>query len=185
MNPKDSLREEHGNIMKMLAVLQKFFAKPEESMEAEAKDLDALIEFFEIYVDQYHHGKEERHLFPALSRARIADIDSLINGLIDDHRQARMNMEQIKSHAVAIHSRTGVYQNECSEEVRRYVELIRKHIRKENAKLLPLIEEGLSEIETLRMVGHFDDLEEAVLGAGGLETFLARVQAFCQKYSLQ
>jgi hemerythrin-like domain-containing protein len=173
MNPRDSLRQEHGTIMKMLAVLQKFFAKPMDLKDGEAGDLEALIEFFEIYVDRYHHVKEERHLFPALSRARTPDIDSLVKSLIDDHCQAREDMEQIKSHAVAIQSCAGVDGNEFSETARRYVDLVRKHIRKENSELLPLIEETLSEIERLQMSGQFDDLEETILGPNGLETFLA------------
>lgn len=184
MNPKDSLREEHGTIMKMLVVLQNYFTKPVDLKEGEAKDLEALIEFFEIYVDLYHHGKEEQHLFPALLRAQVPDIDSLINSLIDDHRQARMNMEQIKSRTVAIHSYTGADHDEICKAVQRYVELVRKHIRKENSELLPLIEESLSEPEKLRMVGHFHDLQEDILGSSGLEAFLVGVRTLCQKYSL-
>jgi hemerythrin-like domain-containing protein len=185
MNPKDSLREEHGTIMKMLVVLQNYFTKPVDLKEGEAKDLEALIEFFEIYVDRYHHGKEEQHLFPALSRTQAPGIDSLINSLIDDHRHARMNMEQIKSYTVAIHSYTGADHSEFSKGVQRYVELVRKHIRKENSELLPLIEESLSEIEKLRMLGYFHDLEEDILGSSGLEAFLVSVRTLFQKYSLQ
>ena len=45
MNPKDELREEHGRIMKMLAVLQRFFATFADLEAAEAQDLGALMEF--------------------------------------------------------------------------------------------------------------------------------------------
>jgi hemerythrin-like domain-containing protein len=79
--------------MKMLAVLQRFFATLADLKEGEAQDLKALIEFFEIYVDRYHHGKEELLLFPALSRAQTAKIDSLMSSFIDDHRQTRMGMD--------------------------------------------------------------------------------------------
>jgi len=185
MDPKDTLREEHGAIMRMLAVLQQFFAKLVDLREGEAKDLEALVEFFEIYVDRYHHGKEEQHLFPALSRARTPNIDSLIRSLLDDHCQARRHMEQIKSHAPAVHSLTGVDRNELGEGAQRYVELVRKHIRKENSELLPLIEERLSEIERLQMADRFHDLEKAILGSSGLETFLACLRTLTRKYSPQ
>jgi len=183
MDPRNSLREEHGAIMKMLAVLQKFFAKPIDLKGGDAKDLEALIKFFEIYVDRYHHGKEEQHLFPALSRARTPNIDSLINSLIDDHRQAREDMRQIKSHAV--HPSAGVDSNEPGEGVQHYVDLVRKHIRIENSGLLPLIEEVLSGTERLQMAGEFLDLEDAILGSGGSQTFLESVRTLYQKYSLQ
>ena len=169
----------------MLAVLEKFFAKPIDLKGGDAKDLEALIKFFEIYVDRYHHGKEEQHLFSALSRTRTTNIDSLINSLIDDHRQAREHMRQIKSHAMAIHPSAGVDSNELSEGVQHYVELVRKHIRIENSGLLPLIDEVLSGTERLQMAGEFLDLEDAILGSGGLQSFLAAVRTLSQKHSLQ
>jgi len=185
MNPKDMLREEHGATMRMLAVLQKFFATLADLKEGEAQDLKALIEFFEIYVDRYHHGKEEQLVFPALSRARTAQIDTLINSLIDDHRQARMGMEVLKFNVVTLHSCSGADRSEFSERADRYVDLLRKHIRKENSELLPLIEERLSATERLQMAGQFHDLEKAALGSGGLETFLANVHRLSLKYLLQ
>src|SRR5208337_2676024 len=119
MDPKDTLREEHGTIMKMLAVLQKFFANSMDLKDGQVKDLETIIEFFEIYVDRYHHGKEEHHLFPALSLARIPNIDPLIKSLVEDHYQARKEMEQMKSHAVAIHPYSGGDWNEFTEAAQR------------------------------------------------------------------
>ncbi len=185
MNPKDALREEHGETMKMLLVLQRFSTKLVDLEEGETKDLEALIEFFEIYVDRCHHGKEEQLLFPALSRARSAEIDSLISSLIDDHRQARMGMEQMKSDAGILHSHTGADRKAFSEGAERYVELVRKHIRKENSALLPLIEESLSETDRLQMAEQFHELEKATLGSSRLKTFLAGVRELSQKYSLE
>ena len=181
MDPRDALREEHGATMKMLAALQRCIAKVADFKEGETKDLKALIEFFEIYVDRYHHGKEEQVLFPALSRTRTAGIDSLINSLMEDHREARASMEQIESHAVTLHSCSEADRYEFIERTDRYVDLVRKHIRKENSELLPLIEENLSETERLQMAGQFYDLEKAILGSSGLEAFLASVQRLSQK----
>ena len=183
MNPKDALREEHAEIMKMLLVLQRFSTKLVDLEEVEAKDLEALVEFFEIYVDRCHHGKEEQILFPALSRARSAEIDSLISSLIDDHRQTRVDMEQMKFDAGTLHSRTVADRKAFSERAGHYVELVRKHIRKESSALLPLIEESLSETDRLQMAEHFHELEKATLGSIQLETFLAGVRKLSRKYS--
>ncbi|MFZ0944559.1 MAG: hemerythrin domain-containing protein [Syntrophobacteraceae bacterium] len=183
MNPRDALREEHGAIMKMLATLHRFIAEVADLKEADTKDLKALIEFFEIYVDRCHHGKEEQVLFPALSRVRTAGIDSLINSLMEDHREARTIMEQIESNAVTLHSCSEADRYEFRERVDRYVDLVRKHIRKENSELLPLIEERLSETERLQMAGQFRDLEKTTLGSSGLEVFPASVRRLSQKYT--
>ncbi len=104
MDPRDALREEHGATMKMLAALHRFIAEVVDLKEGDTKDLKALIEFFEIYVDRCHHGKEEQVLFPALSRVRTAGIDSLINSLMEDHREAPTSMKQLESNAGTLHS---------------------------------------------------------------------------------
>jgi hemerythrin-like domain-containing protein len=185
MDPKDALREEHGAIMKMLAALRRFITRVVDLEEWETKDLEALIEFFEIYVDRYHHAKEEQVLFPALSRSRTVGIDSLINSLMEDHRQARTSMEQIKSNAVTLRSCSEADRYEFRERANQYVDLVRKHIRKENSELLPLIEARLSETERLQMAGQFHDVEKATLGSCGLEVFLVSVQSLSQKYPPQ
>ncbi len=181
MDPREALRQEHGATMKMLAALQRIMAKVPDLKESETKELEALIEFFEIYVDRYHHGKEEQVLFPALCRTRTAQIDSLINSLVEDHREARTIMEKIKSNAVTLHSSPEADHHKFVERADRYVDFVRKHIRKENSELLPLIEENLSETERLQMAGQFYDLEKATLGSSGLEAFLASVQRLSQK----
>ncbi len=185
MDPRDMLREEHGATMKMLAALQRFIAKLVDLKEGETKDLKALIEFFEIYVDRYHHGKEEQVLFPTLYRTRTARIDSLINSLMEDHREARTSMEQIKSNVVSLHSCSEADLYEFRERADRYVDLVRKHVRKENSELLPLIEERLSETGRLQMAGQFHDVEKATLGSNGLEIFLVSVRRLSQKYTPQ
>ena len=133
-------------------------------------------------MDRYHHGKEEQHLFPALSLARISNIDSLVQSLIDDHSQAREHLKHLRSHAAAIRSLTEDGRNEFSEVAQRYVELVRKHIRKENSELLPLIEEKLSEVGRLQMGGKFHNLEEVVLGSSGPKIFQDRVRTLHEKY---
>ncbi len=183
MNPRETLREEHGTTMKMLAALQRCIAKVVDLDEGEAKDINSIIDFFEIYVDRYHHGNEEQVLFPALSRARTAGIDFLINSLMEDHREARASMEQMKSNAVTLHFCPDAGRHEFRQRVELYVDFVRKHIRKENSELLPLIDERLSEPERLRIAGQFHDVEKATLGPSGLEIFLASVQRLSRKYT--
>ena len=187
MSPKDSLREEHGVMMKMLAVLQQFFEKrkaPIEFQDGEAEDLETLIEFFEIYVDRNHHGKEEQHIFPALSRDGTPDIDFLIDSLIADHCRARKDIQKIKSLVLAIHTCPGDESNDFSMVAQNYVELVRKHIRKENSELLPLIEERLSETERLHIGKQFLELEKSIPGVGGVQTFMVSAGKLYQKYRL-
>jgi hemerythrin-like domain-containing protein len=181
MDPRGELREEHGSTMKMLAALRRFMMKGVDSKDSETKDLEDLIEFFDIYVDRYHHGKEEQVLFPALSRTPTVGIDSLIDSLMADHREARAIMEQIGANAAGLYSCSEADRCEMKARADLYVDLVGKHIRKENSELLPLVEERLSEAERLQMAKRFHDVERATLGSRGLEVFLENVRRLSRK----
>jgi hemerythrin-like domain-containing protein len=94
-------------------------------------------------------------------------------------------MEQIRSNAVSLHSCSKTDLCGMKEIADLYVDLVGKHIRRENSELLPLIEERLSEPERLQMAERFHDVENATLGASGLEIFLASVRRLSQKYTPQ
>ena len=65
---RELLTDEHRVIERVLAVLEKLTTKPvENSLDCWRKALD----FFSYFVDQCHHFKEERVLFPAMEERGI------------------------------------------------------------------------------------------------------------------
>jgi hemerythrin-like domain-containing protein len=55
----------------------------------EFKDyLPGAVDFFQIFMDQYHHHKEERFVFPLIQYAP-RDVKDLLPDLLGDHRRAK------------------------------------------------------------------------------------------------
>ena len=82
MTPTEELREEHGIIMRMFAILQRMGEMIEKPDSAVETNLEQIIEFLKVFVDQCHHGKEEEILFPELEKAQIPDEGEMIRKLV-------------------------------------------------------------------------------------------------------
>ena len=60
------LRKEHDAILKMLDATEQAARRIESGQTVAPETLQGLLEFFQLFADQCHHGKEEDLLFPLL-----------------------------------------------------------------------------------------------------------------------
>jgi hemerythrin-like domain-containing protein len=88
MKPMAPLAREHDLIKKAVGLLE---ASMEHILETGKGDLvveDALLDFFAIYAERLHHGKEEGILFKNLNMKPItAEHRATMEKLLDDHRE--------------------------------------------------------------------------------------------------
>ena len=50
--------------------------------------LPKAVEFFQVFMDGYHHHKEERFVFPLIQYAS-QEVRDMLPDLLDDHRKAK------------------------------------------------------------------------------------------------
>jgi hemerythrin-like domain-containing protein len=63
---------EHEAVRLTLRVLDRICQKIERSEKlGDSQHVDQLLEFFTVFVDKCHHGKEEELLFPALEKVGV------------------------------------------------------------------------------------------------------------------
>lgn len=151
MTVREHLREEHGAIMKVLALFQKLIRDPGRPRDELFHDLETIFDFMEVYVDRSHHGKEEDILFPALEDARAADLRHLVAALRDEHREARGLLDELKAELQTSKMNVTFPTDRFTGQSEKYISLIRTHIRKENGHLLPEIERILPGAEQDRI----------------------------------
>ena len=72
MKASEQLRAEHEGIRLMMAVLGRICDNMAAGGPADTVQLAKIMDFFKVFVDKCHHGKEEAMLFPALERVGIA-----------------------------------------------------------------------------------------------------------------
>jgi hemerythrin-like domain-containing protein len=73
------LRKEHDAILKMLSAMEEAARRIESGKPVAPETLESLLEFFRLFADRCHHGKEEDLLFPLLESRGLPRIPARID----------------------------------------------------------------------------------------------------------
>jgi hemerythrin-like domain-containing protein len=96
MEPIGVLMREHRLIERMLRIMEKKRDDIKTSGKMDTSFLEACIDFFRMYADKNHHGKEEDILFHALDKKKISfEHRRMISRLIEDHKTGRNIINQL------------------------------------------------------------------------------------------
>ena len=166
------LKIEHDAVQMTLRILDKICQRIEMSEnELDIRHADQLLDFFRVFVDQCHHGKEEELLFPALETIGVSHKGGPIEVLLHEHQQGR---EYVRTMADAIDQfKKGDWTavHEFVKTAREYINLLSQHIYKENNVLFPLAEKHLSKEELARLSEGFELIETKKIGIGRHDEF--------------
>ena len=170
MHPLEELREEHGAIMKVFALLQGVARELEEHNSKAVDHLTRILEFMTVFIDQCHHAKEEAFLFPAMQKAQTENT-GLVTELISEHEKGRKMSATLEAALIGFKGEDEQVAVHLVETINGYVLLLRTHIRKENGILFPEARELLSEQDLQAMARDFKKLEAERIGGGRHEAF--------------
>ena len=158
MHPEENLREDHGRIMKLFAAWQKILGDLDHPDQAIHEALAKCINFVEVFIDRRHHGKEDEILFPVLASSKNTETTIMIKDLRSEHQTGRSLLKAIKLEFRASAEPNGSPAG-LIKLCQRYIDLFRKHIRRENAQLLPLIKECISTEARERIAVQFEQYD--------------------------
>ncbi len=167
MTPAEQLKEEHERIALMLKILERVCTKMEAKGKAYLGHLERIMEFFKIFVDQCHHGKEEYLLFPAI----IPMERKLIGLLLREHSQGRSYVRAMDHDLTQMKKFEELTWVEYTANAQKYIALMTQHIQKENNVLFPIFDRLLGKKKQRELVEGFEDLERKKIGEGVHEEF--------------
>jgi hemerythrin-like domain-containing protein len=182
MKAIEELKKEHEGIMQMLLILEGVAGRLEREEPVPASDLEAIVEFLAVFADRCHHGKEEKHLFPALEKAGLPPEGHPLEILLAEHRQGRELIAAMKQGLARIKSGDTEGMRMFAEAASRYMDLLELHIEKENSILFPLAETRLDPRRDPELVAAFEKLEEEKIGPGRHEAFHALLHRLKETY---
>ena len=172
MNPIEELINEHEAVRLSLRVLGNIAEDIGKSKRIVHKDdLSAILDFFRVFVDRCHHGKEERLLFPALEALGVGHDGGPIGVMLSEHEKGRQYVAEMAAAITQARSETAAGASRFVKGARGFIDLLERHIQKENQVLFPLGEKNLSEEEKTRLKTGFDKIEEEEVGPGRHEAF--------------
>lgn len=134
-SPTDALREEHERI---LEVIDAFERTVERAGRAEVgwATLEDFLVFFRLFVGACHHGKEEEVLFPALEAKGLSERTGPLAVMLEEHRRGRSLVAEMSRALVGAEGGDPAARVALAEAAGDYVDLIRRHIDKENPAIL-------------------------------------------------
>jgi hemerythrin-like domain-containing protein len=97
MNPIKDLKAEHQAVKMTLKILNNIIQKLEGTGRVvNPHHIEQLLEFFTVFVDKCHHGKEEELLFPALEQIGVSRDNGPVGVLLQEHRLGRTYVNGMK-----------------------------------------------------------------------------------------
>lgn len=122
------------------------------SMKKHQNQMRHIVKFLDEYVDKYHHGKEEKLLFP-MAVKRSKELVPEIARLVSEHGAARANITKLKTMVAIEAAYTDGSLSVVSKEV---VDSMTRHIRHEEDVVYPKIEEAISLDDDLKLIAKYE-----------------------------
>ncbi len=157
-----TLMNEHMGILAVLDEAQRAASAAAKSAPVPVDIFTDIREFFAIFVDRCHHGKEEDELFPRLVQMGEG---SLADELLREHGEGRALAAAFAATVDAYvpgESETGIALQHALES---YSSFLREHISTETSQLFPLLEMRLASADE-EIIQAFERIEVEKIGAG-------------------
>ena len=144
--------------------------------------LASLLEFFRLFADRCHHGKEEDLLFPLLQAKGMPRDGGPIGVMLAEHDQGRSLVKQMAEASEAYKTKVSGAGGRWAEAARGYCALLRGHIDKENDVLFVMAERLLSPGEQGELAEGFEKIVVEKMGAGTHERLHAMMDKMVAEF---
>lgn len=147
-----------------------------------AADAEGSIEFLRVFVDQCHHTKEEKLLFPAMRAAGVTAAESTIVALLADHEHGRAAVAGIAGAVGRLALNDDHAGDELAALIYEYTHLLREHISREERSCFDVADRDLPVTVRAELVEGYERIEREVVGEGRHEAFHALLDRLDQGY---
>ncbi len=169
------LRKEHDAILKMLDALDHTSRQMLVGNPVQPSTLQGLLEFFQLFADRSHHGKEEELLFPLLERRGIPRDGGPIGVMLHEHDHGRELIREMEVAASEFEKEPEAAGRRWAQAAGAYSQLLREHILKENNILFCMAEQILTPDEQASLAADFEQAEIEKFGVGTQDRLHARM----------
>ena len=181
--PFHILKHEHRTIERALRGLDGACMRIAGGDRVPAGALLEIVDFIKTFADQYHHGKEETLLFPALERRGFTREGGPLGVMEHEHEVERELIAALEQ-AIELYQEGDVEAAQrFVEAARAYLRLLVGHIEKEDSILFRIGDEVLDDEDKSALAARFKEFFSA-LGGRNLEDFERLATELEQKWAL-
>jgi hemerythrin-like domain-containing protein len=182
VTPFQYLGNEHRELSRMLAVLEKMAEVVATGADVDRSDLDAVMDYFREVGDMSHHDKEETLLVPALVRQNMDWFHGPLAELRRDHRQERYLMRSLRHAARQTRDWSEEDKRHFVSLVRSYIDFMRAHFTKENEQWFVEAARRLPPEEQAALLASFEKFDAEMAALPGFAALKQRALNLIEKY---
>lgn len=172
-----TLQHEHEAISLGLKILTRMEQRMGTEDITDIQDLSSMTHFLKAFADTCHHGKEESIFFPALRAQDPSQTQQPVQRLLDEHAEGRRHLAAMQAALLPTVNIT-----EFHEAAKAYMQLLKRHMEKENTILFPMADRLLSSEKQSELAHAFSAYEDKVMGAGQHDALHATLKRLLAKY---
>lgn len=167
-SPTQILKDEHRVIERVLDAVERLAAQ--DRIDGEA--FRQAVDFLRNFADGCHHAKEENELFPRMEAAGIPREGGPIGCMLDDHARGRTLIARMAENVPSAAAGDLAARSALRTAAADYIDLLRKHIWKEDHVLFELADRALVCGDRNAMLAGFDRTEQSAANAGKHERYV-------------
>jgi hemerythrin-like domain-containing protein len=171
MNPTETLKHEHQIVLPVLNGAEREAGSIQAGGTVHVEIVEQMVDFFRTFVDRCHHGKEEKHLFPAMHGKGMPLEAGPLAVMLHEHEQGRAAVRAIAGALERVKGGEAGAGPDLGEALLSYVGLLRNHIYKEDNILFPMADKILSPTDQETLTSTFERVEAEEIGEGVHERF--------------
>ena len=132
----ERLSQEHLNIEKLLAILERELEVFDRGDRADYEVIHAVISYFEVYPEVYHHPQED--LVFAKLRARDPAAAAKVGDLAREHQKGAQLLRRVAQAVDGVLAERAILREDVDLIVRDFIAHERRHMRMEERDFFPV-----------------------------------------------
>lgn len=171
MTATEVLRHEHKIILKVLDAVKHEAQGIADTGKLNVENLNKMLDFFRMFVDRCHHGKEEEYLFPTMQKRGFPADKGPIPVMLHEHVGGRNAVKAISEALARARQGDAPAKEAVATNLAILDEHLRSHIDKENEVLFPMADKVFTLEDQQAMIASFERHEAKEIGKGVHEKY--------------
>lgn len=184
MRPTEVLMHEHRVIEQVISCLEEMTNRFEAGKALDTASANQALDFFRVFADRCHHGKEEDLLFPVMEQKGFSREQGPTGVMLREHDAGRYHVHGMSKAIERIASGDGNARTEFIEHSRGFAALLRQHIMKEDHCLFPMADRALTAADQDELGRSFAKVEHDDLGPGVHEKYIETADRLAERYGI-
>lgn len=171
MTATETLKHEHRIILKVLEAARREAQAIADTGRLNVGKLDKILDFFRVFVDRCHHGKEEEYLFPKMQERGLPGDEGPIPVMLQEHMGGRNTVKALSAALARAQQGDSTAVGSVAADLAILDEHLSGHIEKENEILFPLADKVFTAEDQQVLIAAFDKHEAEEMGPGVHEKY--------------